>query len=114
MAKDSIRKVEVLEYPELGMEAVWKSRRKLYFIVVDDKGNDFLSFNFAPSSSDACHVLGVEHYRRKVTQIEKLFLQGHDSHRDNARPRQPAVTVTCIMGLSEVIDLPRPRLCWYP
>ncbi|MEY3656320.1 MAG: hypothetical protein RL114_678, partial [Actinomycetota bacterium] len=38
-----ITKVEVLEYPELGMEAVWKIEVQDFpaFIVVDDKGNDF-------------------------------------------------------------------------
>ncbi len=43
LAKDSIRKVEVLEYPELGMEAVWRIEVEDFpaFIVVDDKGNDF-------------------------------------------------------------------------
>jgi fumarate hydratase class I len=39
----SIRKVDVLEYPELGMEAIWKVEIEDFpaFIVVDDKGNDF-------------------------------------------------------------------------
>ena len=43
LAKESIRKVEVLEYPELGMEAVWKIDVEDFpaFILVDDKGNDF-------------------------------------------------------------------------
>jgi fumarate hydratase, class I len=43
LAKDSIRKVEVLEFPELGMEAVWRIEVENFpaFIVVDDKGNDF-------------------------------------------------------------------------
>jgi fumarate hydratase class I len=43
LAKDCIRKVEVLEYPELGMEAVWKIEVENFpaFIVIDDKGNDF-------------------------------------------------------------------------
>jgi fumarate hydratase, class I len=43
LALDNIRKVEVLEYPELGMEAVWKIEVEDFpaFIVVDDKGNDF-------------------------------------------------------------------------
>ncbi|HEX3729086.1 MAG TPA: fumarate hydratase [Opitutaceae bacterium] len=43
LAKDNIRKVEVLEYPELGMEAVWKIEVEDFpaFILVDDKGNDF-------------------------------------------------------------------------
>jgi len=46
LAQDCIKKVEVLEYPELGMEAVWKIEVEDFpaFIVVDDKGNDF----FAP------------------------------------------------------------------
>ena len=43
LAQDCIKQVEVLEYPELGMEAVWKIRVEDFpaFIVVDDKGNDF-------------------------------------------------------------------------
>ncbi len=45
LAKDCITKVEVLEYPELGMEAVWKIDIVDFpaFIVVDDKGNDFFA-----------------------------------------------------------------------
>jgi fumarate hydratase class I len=43
LAKENIRKVEMLEYPELGMEAVWKIEVQDFpaFILVDDKGNDF-------------------------------------------------------------------------
>ena len=43
LAKENIRKVEVLEYPELGMEAVWRIEVQDFpaFILVDDKGNDF-------------------------------------------------------------------------
>jgi fumarate hydratase class I len=43
LAQDCITKVEVLEYPELGMEAIWRIEVKDFpaFIVVDDKGNDF-------------------------------------------------------------------------
>ncbi|MCD9622975.1 fumarate hydratase [Rhabdothermincola salaria] len=43
LAQDCIRKVEVLEYPELGMEAVWRIEVEDFpaFVVVDDKGNDF-------------------------------------------------------------------------
>ena len=43
LAVDAIRKVDVLEYPELGMEAVWKIEVENFpaFIVIDDKGNDF-------------------------------------------------------------------------
>ncbi|QIK72125.1 fumarate hydratase [Propioniciclava coleopterorum] len=45
LAQDCIKAVEVLEYPELGMEAVWKIEVEDFpaFIVVDDKGNDFFS-----------------------------------------------------------------------
>ncbi len=43
LAKDCIKKVEQLEFPELGMEAVWKIEVEDFpaFVVVDDKGNDF-------------------------------------------------------------------------
>jgi fumarate hydratase class I len=43
LAEHCIKKVEVLEYPELGMEAIWKIEVENFpaFIVVDDKGNDF-------------------------------------------------------------------------
>lgn len=45
LAQNNITKIEVLEYPELGMEAVWKIAVKDFpaFIVVDDKGNDFFA-----------------------------------------------------------------------
>jgi fumarate hydratase class I len=43
LAQDNIKKVEVLEYPELGMEAVWRIEVENFpaFILVDDKGHDF-------------------------------------------------------------------------
>jgi len=43
LALDCIRKVEVLEYPELGMEAIWRIEVENFpaFTVIDDKGNDF-------------------------------------------------------------------------
>ncbi|WAR15243.1 FUMA-like protein [Mya arenaria] len=43
LAKNCIKKVEVMEYPELGMEAIWKCEVEDFpaFIVVDNKGNDF-------------------------------------------------------------------------
>ena len=43
LAQDSIKSIECVEYPELGMEAVWKIRVENFpaFILVDDKGNDF-------------------------------------------------------------------------
>jgi fumarate hydratase class I len=45
LAQDNITKVEVLDFPELGMEAVWKIEVKNFpaFVVVDDKGNDFFA-----------------------------------------------------------------------
>ena len=45
LAKDSIKSVELLEYPELGMEAIWKIEVEDFpaFILVDDKGNDFFT-----------------------------------------------------------------------
>ncbi len=45
LARDCIKKVEVLEFPELGMEAVWRIEVVDFpaFIVVDDKGNDFFA-----------------------------------------------------------------------
>jgi hydro-lyases, Fe-S type, tartrate/fumarate subfamily, alpha region/hydro-lyases, Fe-S type, tartrate/fumarate subfamily, beta region len=45
LAKDNIKSVECLEYPELGMEAIWKIEVENFpaFILVDDKGNDFFS-----------------------------------------------------------------------
>jgi len=43
LAQDCITKVEVLEYPELGMEAIWRIEVRDFpaFVIVDDKGNDF-------------------------------------------------------------------------
>ena len=43
LAQENIKKVEALEYPELGMEAIWKIEVEDFpaFIVIDDKGNDF-------------------------------------------------------------------------
>ena len=45
LAQDCIKKVEVLEYPELGMEAIWRIEVENFpaFIVIDDKGNDFFA-----------------------------------------------------------------------
>ena len=52
LAQDCITKVEVIEYPELGMEAVWKIDVRDFpaFIVVDDKGNDFFETVSAPAT----------------------------------------------------------------
>jgi len=50
LARECITKVEVLEYPELGMEAVWRIEVRDFpaFIIVDDKGNDFFADVTAP------------------------------------------------------------------
>ena len=50
LAQDCIRKVEVIDYPELGMEAIWKIEIENFpaFIVVDDKGNDFFAETLRP------------------------------------------------------------------
>src|SRR3954454_25225746 len=52
LAQDCIKKVEVLEYPELGREAVWRIEVEDFpaFVVVDDKGNDFFT---GPAEADA-------------------------------------------------------------
>ena len=58
LALDNITKVEVLEYPELGMEAVWKIEVEDFpaFIVVDDKGNDFFQQVRAEAATRAVRV----------------------------------------------------------
>ncbi len=50
LARDCIKHVEVLEYPELGMEAVWRIEVEDFpaFVVVDDKGNDFFAETATP------------------------------------------------------------------
>ena len=50
LAQDCIKKVEVLDYEELGMEAIWKIEVENFpaFIVVDDEGNDFFADNGKP------------------------------------------------------------------
>ncbi|MEY2726200.1 MAG: hypothetical protein RLZZ458_2067 [Planctomycetota bacterium] len=53
LAKENIRSVEVIEFPELGMEAIWKIEVVDFpaFILVDNKGNDF----FATVGGEHCH-----------------------------------------------------------
>jgi fumarate hydratase class I len=52
LAQDCIKKVEVLDYEELGMEAVWKIEVENFpaFIIIDDKGNDFYAQTRKPLS----------------------------------------------------------------
>ena len=63
LAQDCIKSQEVLEYPELGMEAIWKIEVEDFpaFIVVDDKGNDF----FTDPSGEVTVPLGVLRVRSK-------------------------------------------------
>jgi fumarate hydratase class I len=57
LAQDCITRVEVLEYPELGMEAVWRIEVRDFpaFVVVDDKGNDFFVDPSGPLLSIGAH-----------------------------------------------------------
>jgi fumarate hydratase class I len=57
LAQDCITRVDVLEYPELGMEAVWKIEVRNFpaFIIVDDKGNDFFAEASGPPLSIGSH-----------------------------------------------------------
>ena len=57
LAQDCITRVEVLEYPELGMEAVWKIEVRDFpaFVIVDDKGNDFYAEVSGPLLSIGSH-----------------------------------------------------------
>ena len=56
LAQNSIKKVELLEYPELGMEAIWKIEVEDFpaFILVDDKGNDFFT-----EINEKCKICGL-------------------------------------------------------
>ncbi len=58
LAQDCIKSVEVVEYPELGMEAIWKIQVENFpaFIVVDDKGNDFFT---DPSGTVTIPLTGI-------------------------------------------------------
>jgi fumarate hydratase class I len=58
LAQDCITKVEVLEYAELGMEAIWKIEVQDFpaFIVVDDKGNDFFDLVNKPMPGTVVHL----------------------------------------------------------
>ncbi|WP_104107944.1 fumarate hydratase [Nocardioides sp. 616] len=58
LAQDCIKDVSVLEYPELGMEAIWKIEVEDFpaFIVVDDKGNDFFT---DPSGAVTVPLTGI-------------------------------------------------------
>ena len=57
LAQNSIKKVELLEYPELGKEAIWKNEVENFpaFILVDDKGNDFFT-----QIAERCNACGLK------------------------------------------------------
>lgn len=59
LAEHNIKNVEVLEYPELGMEAIWKIEVENFpaYILVDDKGNDFFA-----DVRDACSKCALQAY----------------------------------------------------
>lgn len=72
LAKNNIKKVELLEYPELGMEAIWKIEVEDFpaFILVDDKGNDF----FAKSAKDGpAPVAGIKPEPGKDDSLPESF-----------------------------------------
>ena len=58
LAEHNIKNVEVLEYPELGMEAIWKIEVEDFpaYILVDDKGNDFFADVRIACSQCALHA----------------------------------------------------------
>jgi fumarate hydratase, class I len=61
LAQDCIKRVEVVEYPELGMEAVWRIEVEDFpaFVVVDDKGNDFFAGFRADGAGSSQPVLQI-------------------------------------------------------
>jgi len=67
LAKENIKKVEVLDYPELGMEAVWKIEVEDFpaFILVDNKGNDFFHRAVSPAAP-AASPAGASPEKKKV------------------------------------------------
>jgi fumarate hydratase class I len=60
LARDCITGMEVVEYPELGMEAVWRIEVRDFpaFIIVDDKGNDFFADLSGPPSKTTLLTIG--------------------------------------------------------
>ena len=65
LAQDCIKSVEVLEYPELGMEAIWRIEVEDFpaFMVVDDKGNDFFASVTKPMAFTIATRPGLERPR---------------------------------------------------
>ena len=80
LAQDCIKKVEVLEYPELGMEAVWKIEVEDFpaFIVVDDKGNDFFAEVSKPMAFTISKTTRTPMTERKVMSENASAENGFD------------------------------------
>jgi fumarate hydratase class I len=68
LAEHNIKNVEVLEYPELGMEAIWKIEVEDFpaYILIDDKGNDF--FADVRTSCSQCALSAYENARADMTK----------------------------------------------
>ncbi|MFT5837369.1 MAG: fumarate hydratase class I [Candidatus Azotimanducaceae bacterium] len=68
LAEHNIKKVEVLEYPELGMEAIWKIEVEDFpaYILIDDKGNDF--FADVRTACSQCALHAYENARAEMTK----------------------------------------------
>ena len=92
LALDSITKVDVLEYPELGMEAVWKIEVDDFpaFIVVDDKGNDFFDLvrREAQRPTSGRALTGRHPRRRRTGSAHGTF-----EHRADRRRRRSSAGV---------------------
>ena len=73
LAQDCIKKVELLEYPELGMEAIWRIEVVDFpaFIVVDDKGNDFFRRVTCPARRRDAALIGTEDARSRTTLLQR-------------------------------------------
>ena len=90
LAQDCIRKVEVLEYSELGMEAIWQIEVEDFpaFIVVDDKGNDFFRplYESQRLSLHTRHLVGVDKTEAATKEISYAEETYH-YHRCRSVPR---------------------------
>ena len=73
LAEHNIKNVEVLEYPELGMEAIWKIDAEDFpaYISVDDKGNDFFADVRDACSKCAARIRGRA--RRPDAKVNTLI-----------------------------------------
>ena len=80
LAQDNIKKVEVLDFPELGMEAVWKIDVVDFpaFVVVDDKGNDFFAETLRPIATNipvgTAQVAFIRLGRQQLFLVGQCFL----------------------------------------